>query len=266
MAVVYIPTRDRRDLLERVLKKWNEPEPTHEIYLVVERWEQGRYGKLAERFPNVEIMVLPRINKGINYARNWIVRDAYRRHLSQIIMADDDLYPRPNADVNRLFEWNNLNCLGIGIMMPYYGLMFGNHTMKEEDRPLMSKGALGKRLFSVNIERAIDINFDVRLHSGWGDDEWVRDGMAMEQATWYVHAGVNGVSVANRYTKGGLNSLHGGNLARRELGQKQSQQIIYKKWGPEYVSDPLGPMRFQWKKFLNKFVPYWEDRIDWVKE
>jgi hypothetical protein len=71
----------------------------------------------------------------------------------RIIMSDDDIYPKPDSDVNRLYEWHGFNTLGIGIMVPFYGLMFGNETIKNEDRPLMSKGALGKRLFSLNVQR-----------------------------------------------------------------------------------------------------------------
>jgi hypothetical protein len=33
-------------------------------------------------------------------------------------------------------------------------------------------------------------------------------------ATWYVHAGVNGVSIAGRYTEGGINDLHNENQGR----------------------------------------------------
>jgi hypothetical protein len=165
-----------------------------------------------------------------------------------------------------LFEWDGLNCLGIGIMVPFYGLMFGNQTIKNEDRPLMSKGALGKRLFSLNVPRVLAAgNFDVNLHSGWGDDELVRAGMDKLAATWYVHAGVTGGSVSNRYTQGGINDFHGENAQSRLDGQGHSHRIIYARWGPRYVSDPGKRMSFRWQKFMDDKVPDWRDRIDWEK-
>jgi len=261
---VFIPTRARYDLVERIIPKWNEQVEKPELYLVVERWERGRYSGIARKFDNVEVLVLGKSNKGINYARRWIVQEAARSNLKKIIQADDDLFPHPSTDVRKLFDFDGLPTLGLGVMMPYYGLMFGNDTIKAADRPLMSKGALGKRLFSLNVQDVIDIgNFDARLHSGWGDDELVRDGMAQKQYTWYVQAAVKGVSIANRFTPGGINHFHQEDVTSRLAGQEVSHNIIYKKWGAEFVSTPGGAMRFQWKKFMNKFVPDWETRIDW---
>ena len=267
MTVVFIPSRNRAELLEKALPKWHEQQNVSHIYVVIERKDYHEYRKLWQKYDKVGISVLPKSDQGINYSRNWIVQEAAELGYDKIIMSDDDIYPRPESDVRRLFEWKGLNCLGIGIMVPYYGLMFGNQTIKNEDRPLMSKGALGKRLFSLNIPRVLAIgNFDPKLHSGWGDDELVRQGMFDLKATWYVHAGVNGVSLANRYTKGGLNDLHGENQRRREAAQDESHWIIFNRWGARYVSDPHKRMMFRWKDFMNDNVPDWESRIDWSKE
>jgi len=264
---VFIPTRNRAWLLEKVLPKWQE-QPVDDIIVVIEPQDKKRYRYVINEYRNVSTLMLPKNDQGINYSRNYIVDWAYRFGLSRIIMADDDIYPRPDSDVNRLFEWKGLNTLGIGIMVPFYGLMFGNQTIKNEDRPLMSKGALGKRLFSLNIPRVIATgNFDVALHSGWGDDELVRQGMASLKATWYVHAGVNGVSVAGRYTKGGINDLHGEDQDSRREGQLHSHKIIYDKWGPRYISTPKNGNRMvcRWKLFMDDYVPGWQKRIDWEK-
>jgi glycosyltransferase involved in cell wall biosynthesis len=266
MSVVFIPTRNRVELIERVLPKWQQQD-VDEIVLMVERQERGSYKKVVRWCKNVSTFQLPESNRGINYSRNQIVMAANSMGCDRIIMSDDDIFPRPDSDINRLYEWKGLNTLGIGIMVPFYGLMFGNKTIKAEDRPLMSKGALGKRCFSLNIKRVIAIgNFDVRLHSGWGDDELVRQGMAALQATWYVHAGVNGTSIAGRYTKGGINDFHNEDQEARQRGQELSHRIIYKNWGPKYVSNPEKRMAFRWKLFMDDYVPDWEKRIDWEKQ
>lgn len=267
MSIVFIPTRGRAWLLERTLPKWRQQE-VEAVFLVVERNEYGLYREEARRYKNVGVLRLPESDRGINYSRNWIVQEADRIGCDRLIMSDDDIYPKPDSDVRRLYEWNGLNTLGIGITVPFYGLMFGNHTIKNEDRPLMSKGALGKRLFSLNVPRVLAIgNFDVNLHSGWGDDELVRQGMKDLEATWYVHAGVNGVSIAGRYTKGGINDLHDEDQARRQRGQEHSHRIIFARWGPRYISTPKpgGRLVCRWKLLMDDFVPGWQQRIDWKK-
>lgn len=270
MSIVFIPSKKRSFLIDRIVPKWQK-QKVDEVIFVIEKDDYPAYhNKLAYyRDRKFSTIILPQSNKGINYSRNYIVMKANSMGCDRIIMSDDDIFPRPEFDVNRLYEWNGLNTLGIGIMVPFYGLMFGNQTIKNEDRPLMSKGALGKRLFSLNVQRVLAIgNFDVRLHSGWGDDELVRQGMADLQATWYVHAGVHGTSIAGRYTEGGINSLHDEDQESRINGQLHSHNIIYKKWGPRYISTPNNGSRMicWWKKFLDDYVPDWEKRIDWVKE
>jgi hypothetical protein len=89
--------------------------------------------------------------------------------------------------------------------------------------------------------------------------------MADLGATWYVHAGVNGTSIAGRYTKGGINDFHKEDQASRLRGQEHSHKIIFKKWGPKYVSNPGKRMMFRWKLFMDDYVPEWHKRIDWEK-
>jgi len=269
MTVVFIPTRGRAGMLhDKVLPKW-EYQNVEEIILVVERSEFHTYQQLSKPHNNVSVLKLPQQNRGINYSRNFIVTQAQQWGLAKIIQADDDIYPRPDSDVNRLCsEFDGLNTLGIGIMVPFYGLMFGNKTIKNENRPLMSKGALGKRLFSLDVQRVLAIgNFDPSLHSGWGDDELVRQGMASLQATWYVHSGVWGVSVAGRYSDGGLNALHSGSLEARRRGQEHSHKIIFARWGPRYCNTPAQGKKlvFRWKAFMDDYVPGWQNRINWEK-
>lgn len=269
MTVVFIPTRGRAEMLEaKVLPKWKE-QSVEEIILVVEPREYKFYRQLCPLHGNISVLKLPESDRGINYSRGKIIEKAHEWGLRKIIQADDDIYPSPNSDVNRLCtEFGALNTLGIGIMVSFYGLMFGNRTIKFEDRPLMSKGALGKRLFSLDVERVLAIgNFNPELHSGWGDDELVRQGMASLGATWYVHAGVLGTSVGKRYTPGGITDFHAGSLQKRQEGQEHSHRIIFAKWGPRYCNTPMSGSKliFRWKLFMDDYVPGWEHMIDWEK-
>lgn len=266
-TAVFIPTRNRAELVDRVLPKW-QAQPDADVVLVCEAWEKGKYRRVSKEHKGTQVAVLPQSNRGINFARNYIVKTADRLGLDRIIMADDDLYPKPDSDVSRLFEWDDINTLGIGIMLPFYGLMFGNDTIKNSDEPLMSLGGLGKRLFSVDVKKALSVgNFDARLHSGWGDDEFVRQGIVEAEATWYVHAGVQGTSIAGRHTPGGLNDLHHENADERMRAQYECHKLIYKKWGAEFISKPKlhGRLICQWKKMFEAFIPDWEDRVTWHK-
>jgi hypothetical protein len=268
MTTVFIPTRARAHCLVKTLPKWEQQRYVERVVLVVEKWELGKHKRLAKQYKNVEVMRLPNVNRGINFARHWIVEEADRLGLLKIIMSDDDLYPKPDSDVTQLFEFYDLNTLGIGIMLPFYGLMFGNKTIKYADKPLMSKGGLGKRLFSLDVKRVLEVgNFDPKLWSGWGDDELVRQGIKDLGATWYIHPGVHGVSIAGRHTKGGLNDLNGENKTRRQQAEFSCHQYIYHKWGPEYINEPKlgGRLVCQWRKMFDDFVPNWRERVTWVK-
>jgi len=262
-TVVFIPTRNRIHCLDRVLPKWQAQE-VDQIFLVVEKWEVGKHKQIAAEYPNVDVLRLPKVNQGVTYSRDWITRIARGLGLQYIIMADDDLFPHPNSDVRRLFEFDGLNTIGIGIMLSFYGLTFGNDTLRERDDPLLMPNSMGKRLFSLDIERAFAAGgYDPRLHTFGGDNEIVRDAMHKLQATWYVHAGVHGTSIGKRHEPGGLNHFHEEDGSSRLQGEKECHKIIFEKWGPKYISRPPGRMICHWKKMLNDFVPDWSERLNW---
>jgi predicted HD phosphohydrolase len=63
-----------------------------------------------------------------------------------------------------------------------------------------------------------------------------------------------------------LNDFHNEDQEARQRGQELSHRIIYKNWGPKYVSNPEKRMAFRWKLFMDDYVPDWEKRIDWEKQ
>lgn len=263
-SVVFIPTRNRLHCLERVLPKWAHQDV--EIFLVVEKEQLSDHEELSRDFKQVGgVLRLPKSNRGIAFARAWIVDRAESWGLRRIIMADDDLYPSPYCNVNRLMEFDDLQTLGIGICLPFYGLVFGNETIKHRDEPLMMAGAMGKRLFSLDVKRAISCgNYDSRLHTFGSDNEIVREGIARYGYTWYVHAGVHGTSIGGRHELGGLNGLHNESAKRRAEAELYCHDLMYQKW-PKYINKPKlgGRLSCKWTKMLDYFVPEWEDRITW---
>lgn len=265
-TVVFMPTRARGHLVEKVLPKWMAQPNVDQIFLVVEKWEYGKHRQIAKKFKHIDVLRLPRVNGGIAFARAEIVRQATLMGLDQIVMTDDDLYPK--GDVSRLFEFGNLNTIGIGIMLPFYGLTFGNNTIKERDDPLMMASAMGKRLFSLEISRlnAAGLNFDERLHTFGSDNDIVRDAMRDLAATWYVHAGVHGTSVESRHMPGGLNDLHSERAQLRLNAQVECHRIMFDKWGERYINLPGGRFLCKWRNMLEDFVPNWRERITWAKK
>lgn len=264
MSVVFIPTRRRLHCLDKALPKWQEQDV--EIFLVVEKEELSDHEELSRGYDKIKgILRLPQSNMGITYARNWILDLADEWGLKHLIMSDDDLYPRPTDDVNRLCEIGDLPTIGMGAMLSFYGLLFGNETLKTRDDPLLCIGSMGKRLFSLDVQRAIKVGgYDSRLHSSNGDNEIIRDAIKYGY-TWYVHAGVNATSIAGRFTPGGINSLHGENEVRREMAAYECHKMIYEKWGDRYVSKPKGGKRIvtKWTKLLDDYCPNWESRKNW---
>jgi hypothetical protein len=267
-SVVFIPTKRRLHCLEKVLPKWQEQDV--EIHIVGEREDTPSHLELisGSPFKNVHsVLTLPKSNRGIAYARSWIVDLADSWGIARIIMADDDLYPHPDSDVNRLMEFDRLRTLGIGAMLPFYGLTFGNNTIRERDDPLLMTNAMGKRLFSLDIARALKCgNFDSRLHTFGSDNEIVREGIARYGYTWYVHAGVQGVSIGGRHEQGGLNALHDEDEDRRAQAEFSCHRMMHERW-PEYINKPRmgGNLVCRWKKMLDEFCPDWKKRINWTK-
>lgn len=274
-AVVFIPTRQRGHCLAKALPFWQRQGDCH-IFLVVEKWEYGKHLRLISNLKNrdwnnpVKVLRLPRSHQGINYARNWIVKTGEVFGVRKIIMSDDDVYPHPLYSVHDLFDFDTLPTLGLGVMLSFYGLLFGNKTIANRTDPLLCQGAMGKRLFSLDIERTIKAgNFDIRFNSGYGDNELIRQSVVKQAYNWYVHAGVRGVSIAGRFTQGGLNGLHDEDQAARLFAQHKCHILSHKKW-PKYINDPGDEpgkrLVCKWTKLYDDYIPNWRDRITWKKK
>lgn len=267
--VAFIPTRNRHELLTKVLPKWDQHREVSTLVIVVEKWEYGRTVQLVKQWPNVEVMRLPKSNQGVTYARKQIVDLAYKQGLDKIIVCDDDLYPHVEDDLWELtLPLGALPTVGVGAMMSFYGLAFGNDLLKTATEPLFLVNALGKRLFSLDVGAVIDIgNYDERLHTFGGDNEIVRVAMREKAYTWYVHPLVRGVSIESRHAPGGIADFCLGRPSVREQRTLECHELMFARWGPRYISTPRLGGRFacNWKNMLNDFVPNWEGRKNWQK-
>lgn len=211
-----------------------------------------------------DVIVLPHSNRGINYARQYILLHAERNGIARFIMSDDDCAPRHDDDVRKLFDLSDLPTIGMGAMFPFYGLKFGNETLRERNDPLFCDGGMGKRLFSLDTERALEVGgYDVRLHSSNGDNEIVRQAIK-HGYTWYVHAGVQAINLIGRFKKGGINDLHNEDEESRKAAALECHRIIYEEWGPEYIAKPQGhKITTRWQKLMDDYIPDWKDRKNW---
>jgi hypothetical protein len=263
-VVAYIPTRARAHLLKKVLPKWEKQNNVGAVILVVEPWEGKEMMALARPYDKVWVEILPRFDRGIAYARQRILRIAKTDGLDRIIMCDDDLYPSVGQDVSKLLEFpeGEHPTLGMGASLSFYGLTFGNDTLRERHDPLLCYNALGKRLFGIDVNAALEIGgYDIRLHSFGSDNDIVRQGAKDLQSLWYVHAGMKATSIGKRYEPGGIEDLAGDRHAR----EVQCHEIMYGKW-PKYVTPPTSRFMCKWKKLMDDFIPDWKESLNWQKE
>lgn len=269
-VVAFIPTRNRHELLQKVLPRWQEHSELTTVVLVVEKWEYGRTVQLAKQFERVDVMRLGKSNQGVTYARKAIVDQAYHMGLDKIIVCDDDLYPHVDDDLGELLKpLGALPTIGVGAMMSFYGLVFGNEFIKTATEPLLMTGALGKRLFSLDVGAVIDIgNYDERLHTFGGDNDIVRVAIKALKNTWYVHPLVRGVSIESRHAPGGINDFCKEDTYIRQQRTLYCHELMFNRWGPRYINTPRLGGRFvcNWKRMLDDFIPDWGTRKNWSKD
>lgn len=265
----FVPTRNRIELLKKVLPKWAQHGEVSSLTLVVEKQEFGRHMRLAKEYDNVSVLRLPKSNQGVTYARKQIVEHAFTEGLKEIIVCDDDLYPHVDDDLWELIlAVRSLPTIGVGAMMSFYGLTFGNDLLKTATEPLFMGSALGKRLFSLDVDAVMDIgNYDEKLHTFGGDNDIVRVAMRELEYTWYVHPLVRGVSIESRHTPGGIADFCEGDYHLRLQRTLECHERMFMRWGPRYINTPRlgGNFVCQWRKMLDDFVPDWEERKTWVK-
>lgn len=268
--VVFIPTRARTGNLIKILPKWQMQDRIDEVILVVDIKERDLYYQALSELPkqlrkNVTITSPKKPDIGIAAIRNFIVNKAYRLGLDSLLMCDDDCFPVPEDDITRLIRLlNKTPTIGIGACFSFYGLMLGNDVVRDTNKAYLVPGGMGYRCFSLNVDKAIEAgNYDKRLKFWWSDAELARDAMKVHGVGWHVDTGAWCGSIGGRYTPGGLEDL-AGTRKRRMEGVQRSHELVYKKWGPRYISPPEKRPACRWKNMLDDFVPGWRKRAIWL--
>jgi hypothetical protein len=249
MATVFIPTRQRPELLERCIRSWEQFENI-QIVIAVEPGEPIA-GEIAER---VHILRLPKRDQGVGYARHHIVRAAVRASLRSFFMCDDDHYPvgdTDDSDLELMLRFaKRKDVLGVGAWKHHYLHFMPAPQVREASKErrataFLARGGLGYQLIALNTANAMDIgNFDKKLNVA-EDQDLCRRGMLTLHLPWYVWTGVHaGSRSANRRGNGGIDSLP----RKREKLALESFEILQKRY-PGSVFLDGGRMRNKWKEF-----------------
>lgn len=264
--VVYIPTRGRIQNLGKVLPAWRE-----QRFLAVVMTEPNE-AKAHRKFIRehdfedfASVLSLPRADQGIGNSRHQIIKHASSVGLRRIILADDDCKPHKDSDMRRLLKFRVSQTLGMGACFSYYGLQLGNDFIRDTNKKTLMPGGMGYNIFSLDVEATIGIgNFDRRLHTYWEDAELIRQAMKDLHIGWHIHTGVWGTQMGKRYDAGGINSLAANEARKRR--EKMCHQIVYKRWGPRYISHPDKRPRCSWANMLDDFVPGWREKAVWLNK
>jgi hypothetical protein len=258
-VTAYIVTRNRINNLKKVVPTWLERDIP--VVLVTEFSEtrmhtdlireMGWRGKVIQDGP-------PQPDRGIGWARNWVVRNAARQGLESFIMSDDDMKPAAGADMNLLLaEAAKPGVLGVGAVRPLHDWFSGGAITANSGLILCPSG-WGMQLFALNTRLALTVgNFDRKLDCLGEDHELMRQGI-VRGFPWAVHCDIYCDAIGARYAPGGLNAYAGSTMARK-AGELRCHTLLHERW-PLYVSDPARPMRVAWQKMLNDYIPGWKDR------
>jgi hypothetical protein len=258
---VYICTRDRLSNLSKVVPRWLEQD--FRVVLVVEPEQEETHSDLADEmgWPEegkiiVDVVPLPRSNRGIGYSRHYAVSHAQQQKLKSIIMADDDIRPSQEQTMHHLItEAKKPGILGVGAVNRYVDHMNGG-ALSANSGVILCPGGWGGRLYGLNVNKAVILgNYDVKLDCLGEDDELKRQGIAAG-IPWAVHCDVWADSIGSRFQPGGVQAYVGLDRTSRE---ERNHWLIHKTW-PEYVSCPPKKFRMEWQKMLTDYIPEWRER------
>jgi hypothetical protein len=254
---VYIATRGRQGNIRRIVPKWldsgqpvrlfTEDEETDTLLAMIKQEEWGS---------NVRVSSTGKA-RGIGAIRNRMVRHAARHDELSIILAEDDASPHVDSDWEELLRIAALpDVLGIGATRPLHD-RFSHGFTAQKHGPILCPGGWGFVLHGLNVPNAIRAgNYDPKLHTIGDDAELARNGIAQLGIPWLVHCDVRWDSLGTRYAAGGINARFAEDLDARAAAERQCFAIIHERW-PAYTNEPGRPLRVQWQKMLDDYLPEW---------
>jgi hypothetical protein len=257
-TAIYIPTKNRPDVLKKVLPYWEEYNIP--IYLVTE----GQYSYQMKDLGH-PVVLLRRPDKGLGYARKWILKHAEHQGFKSIVMSDDD--HKPAGDVHAMIQFaTRRDVVGVGMWKSIYGLLLGRETAlyaaakKKKQAAFLTTGSVGYGVFAVNVKNVAKVGgFDERMV--WAEDVPVcRFGMAQLGIPWYIYTGA--------WVKGEIKSNSGGQFSFDLQEIRDTAQKIQQKQWPDYMTYSPRPerrvgharnYRFAWKRFYCDTIgeKYW---------
>jgi hypothetical protein len=248
---VIIVTRDRLQTIAKTVPRWLEQDLP--ILLLT---EPNQVGKIRELFGNtkrVRVAGHPKRDMGVGYARMRAVQYAHHLGMDAFIMADDDVVIS-KGNVRCLLDFVAAKkAIVCGGWMPNYGLWVpdGNAISKEPDLVIPCGGARD-RVFALNTELSLAVgNFHPKLKT-LDTQEMNRLGIKNGHL-WYIHSGCHINMINKPHADGGIQAVFK-TPEERSAQNKRDHEIVYKIWGPRYISDPSKRMATRWLKMAEDFI------------
>lgn len=276
---VYIISRGRPGNLRRLLPYWHAND--FEVCIVVDPRDRQDYTYSAMRWSGGDLRIICPIanDLGLGYARMFAVLHAASNGLDAIVMSDDDIVPASNTNAHLLIESARATgALGVGARVPWHDFSFKGLLQKHCDgialgdlkEPILCPSGVAFRLFGIHVPTALEHNFDPNFDVQNEDGEYMRCGIAAG-TPWMMDPRVEAVSVGGRFMTGGVRNALGLDEVMPDTPEERRalvpthprvlacHKLAHEHW-PEFVSPPDRPLRTQWAKMYDRYIPGWRKR------
>lgn len=245
-SAVYIPSRQRAQLLKQSL-----PEIVRcglPIYVAVEKEDVGAYSALLNELSlwSTELVILPESNRGVTYARQFVLEQAARRGHAYFATIDDDHSCSKLGLLIDALKYTVPNAGGVAAYMGFY-----KHFLKlDPDQGVveLTRG-FGMNAYALNTEYCLKVGgYDLRLPRRQDND--IRMQLYLAGHPWYIHTGVPLIQRGQCYTtNGGIQSLP----QTMDEMEKKAYSILAEKYGKKFIhwkpNAPKTKISIQFKRF-----------------
>lgn len=272
MNHVYIISRGRSKNVPKLLTAWKQ-QRDFKVVFVVDPFECHLYMQevlRANEFSDHDARVVSpgQDNLGLGYARKFAVEHAAFNDIGEsFVMSDDDIEPRVSSDAALLCKTAaRSDAIAVGARVPYHDWSMapkdGLTKLRDFDRVVFCPSGMAFRLFGVNVDNAMELNFDPRFTCQNEDSEFMR-GHIERGTPWLLDVRVEAKSIGARYTPGGVRNYLGDIAAEdvdADLEVKKCHMLAKQRW-PDFVNAPTEPkIRTRWAKMYDTYMPGWRDR------
>jgi hypothetical protein len=259
-SAIYIPTKNREAFAVKCATSLVRLDLGIPIILVTER-QRAKALKMSwteEMISTCALMTMNAKDKGIGYARDYILKSAYRWGLWSIAMIDDDQEMKGDI-LGWLRAARRTDVVGIGAWKSYYGLLWSgtnvaNNIKEKAPAGLYGcTGAQGHQAVALNTYNAMAVGgYDPALR--WGEDgDLARKGIATGYPWWVYTGAIAGDFATQRFLR--ANKV-GGLQTPGALDNVEANHLKCHSRYPQYVSCPPKRYSVKWKKM-------WADNLSW---